>query len=364
MSLLGTGASPAVAFSPTSLTFSTQTVGTTSAPQTVTLTNMGSVTLAITRLPPAPNSVDQQLRQLPDMRTACTINVTFTPAATGTTTGTISVVDNVAGSPHTVSLTGTGAGAATITLTPTALTFANQGVNTASAKKPVTLKNTGAGPLTVTSIVTTGSYSQTNTCGVSVAAGATCTISVGFTPTVVGANPGTVSITDNAANSPQSVSLTGTGTATNITFAPTSLNFGNQALNVKSAAQAVKLTNKTAARLTFTKIVTSANYSQTNNCGAGVAANASCTVNVSFTPTTAGTIGGTLTFTDSGSGLLQTVPLSGTGISATVVFSPTSVTFANQSVGSSSPGYGRDPDQHWGGRVNHHQCQRHWNERG
>ncbi len=338
VSLLGTGASPAVAFSPTSLTFSTQTVGTTSAPQTVTLTNMGSVTLAITSITASAkfgqtNNCGSSLTS----GAACTINVTFTPAATGTTTGTISVVDNVAGSPHTVSLTGTGAGAATITLTPTALTFANQGVNTASAKKPVTLRNTGAGPLTVTSIVTTGSYSQTNTCGVSVAAGATCTISVGFTPTVVGANPGTVSITDNAANSPQSVRLTGTGTATNITFAPTSLNFGNQALNVKSAAQAVKLTNKTAARLTFTKILTSANYSQTNNCGAGVAANASCTVNVSFTPTTAGTIGGTLTFTDSGSGLLQTVPLSGTGISATVVFSPTSVTFANQSVGSSSP---------------------------
>ena len=83
---------------------------------------------------------------------------------------------------------------------------------------------------------------------------------------------------------------------------------------------------------------TSANYSQTNNCSAGVAAGGNCTVNVSFTPTTAGIIGGTLTFTDSGTGAVQTVPLTGTGISADgSFFSPSSVTFANQSVGSSSP---------------------------
>ena len=338
ISLLGTGASPAVSLSPSTLTFASQTVGTTSAAQTVTLTNLGSVTLAITSITASANfGQTNNCGTSLTSGAACTINVTFTPAATGTTTGTISVVDNVAGSPQTVSLTGTGAGAATITLTPTALTFANQGVDTTSAKKTVTLKNTGAGPLTVTSIATTGSYSQTNTCGVSVAAGASCTISVAFTPTAVGSNPGTVLITDNAANSPQSVSLTGTGITTRVTFAPTSLNFGNQALNVKSAAKPVKLTNGTTTRLSFSKIATSANYSQTNNCSTGVAAGGNCTVNVSFTPTTAGIIGGTLTFTDSGTGAVQTVPLTGTGISATVVFSPPSVTFANQSVGSSSP---------------------------
>ena len=210
ISLLGTGASPAVSLSPSTLTFASQTVGTTSAAQTVTLTNLGSVTLAITSITASANfGQTNNCGTSLTSGAACTINVTFTPAATGTTTGTISVVDNVAGSPQTVSLTGTGAGAATITLTPTALTFANQGVDTTSAKKTVTLKNTGAGPLTVTSIATTGSYSQTNTCGVSVAAGASCTISVAFTPTAVGSNPGTVLITDNAANSPQSVSLTG-----------------------------------------------------------------------------------------------------------------------------------------------------------
>ena len=289
ISLLGTGAAAAVALSPSSLTFSSQGVGTTSAAQTVTLTNNGSVTLAITSITASTN-----FGQTNNCGTslvsgaACTINTTFTPTTTGTLTGTISVVDNVVGSPQTVSLTGTGSGAATITLTPSSLTFASQGIDTTSVKQTVTLKNTGSGPLTVTSITTTGSYSQTNTCGTSVAAGASCAISVLFTPTVVGTNAGTVVITDSAANSPQSATLTGTGSTTTVTFAPTSLNFGNQALNVKSAAQTLTLTNKGTAKLTFTKLVMPVNYSQTNTCSTGVAAGASCNINVSFTPTTAG----------------------------------------------------------------------------
>ncbi len=338
ISLLGTGASAAVGLSPSSVTFASQGVGTTSAAQTVTLTNNGSVTLAITSITASTN-----FGQTNNCGTslvsgaACTINVTFSPSTTGTLTGSISVIDNVAGSPQTVSLTGTGTGAATITLTPSSLTFASQGVDTTSAKQTVTLQNTGSGPLTITSITTTGSFSQTNTCGTSVAAGASCAINVLFTPTIVGTNTGTVVITDSAANSPQSAALTGTGSTTTITFTPTSLNFGNQALNVKSAAQTLTLKNNGTAKLTFSKLVMPVNYSQTNTCAAGVAAGGTCTLNISFTPTTAGVIAGTVSLTDSGTGAIQSVPVTGTGISATVTLSPSSVTFANQSVGASSP---------------------------
>ena len=74
-------------------------------------------------------------------------------------------------------------------------------------------------------------------------------INVTFDPTAVGTNAGSVVTADNAANSPQSVGLTGTGASTTITFAPTSLSFGSQALNVKSAAKTLQLTNNTGARI-------------------------------------------------------------------------------------------------------------------
>ncbi len=95
------------------------------------------------------------------------------------------------------------------------MSFGNQGVNTTSGGQTVTLSNTGGSSLTITSISITGTnagdFSETNTCGSSVAAGANCTISVTFTPTAAGSRVGAVTITDNATGSPQSVSLSGTG---------------------------------------------------------------------------------------------------------------------------------------------------------
>jgi hypothetical protein len=84
-------------------------------------------------------------------------------------------------------------------------------VGTTSAAQTVTLTNTGTGSLSITSLLPSGDYGQANTCGPFVAAAGNCTISVTFTPTAVGTRTGAITITDNAANSPQSVSLTGTG---------------------------------------------------------------------------------------------------------------------------------------------------------
>lgn len=96
---------------------------------------------------------------------------------------------------------------------PSTLTFGNQNVATTSAAQAVTLTNSGGAALAISSLVATGDFSQTNTCGSSVAAGASCTISVTFTPTTAGSRSGGLSITDNASTSPQSVSLSGTGVA-------------------------------------------------------------------------------------------------------------------------------------------------------
>src|SRR5208337_1755393 len=108
----------------------------------------------------------------------------------------------------------------------TSLSFGNQAVGSSSSAKNITLKSSGTATLGISSIAASGDYSQTNTCGASLAASAKCIISVTFAPTALGSRTGTVTITGNASNSPQTVSLTGTGIA-QTTVSPASLSFGN-----------------------------------------------------------------------------------------------------------------------------------------
>jgi hypothetical protein len=102
-----------------------------------------------------------------------------------------------------------------VQLSATGVNFGNQKVGTSSASVPVKLTNQGTVPLSITQLSITGAnatdFSQTNNCGTGVPAGATCTISVTFTPTTTGVRTAAVSISDNGGASPQTVSLTGTG---------------------------------------------------------------------------------------------------------------------------------------------------------
>src|SRR4029077_16811151 len=103
-------------------------------------------------------------------------------------------------------------------LSPSALTFTGELKGASSTSQGVMLTNTGVGALTISGIAITGAnagdFSQTNTCGPSLASQASCTISVTFTPTVTGNRTASVSITDNdnPSGSPQSIPLAGMGT--------------------------------------------------------------------------------------------------------------------------------------------------------
>jgi hypothetical protein len=101
----------------------------------------------------------------------------------------------------------------TVALAPASLTFSGQAVQTTSAPQTVTLTNMGNANLTISSISTSGDFSQNNACGGAIGAGASCAIQVAFAPTAVGQRVGALTLANNAANSPQSVSLTGTGLA-------------------------------------------------------------------------------------------------------------------------------------------------------
>ncbi|MGD0696278.1 MAG: DUF3443 family protein [Terriglobia bacterium] len=230
---------PAVSLSATGLTFASQTVGSPSSPESVTVTDSGNGTLVFASI-----VVSGDYTQTNNCGTSvspsgsCTINVTFTPSASGTRTGTLTLTDNASTSPQTVSLTGTGA-ASTVSLSTSSLTFPIQiMVGTPSTSQSVTLNNTGTVTLTIASIVPSSGFSETDNCDASVSAGGSCTINVTFTPTAAGTLTGTLTITDNSngvAGSTQTVNLTGSGfssntAAVNVNFGPNG-NTGNPGTN-------------------------------------------------------------------------------------------------------------------------------------
>jgi hypothetical protein len=192
-------------------------------------------------------------------------------------------------------------------------------VNIASTARTVTLTNTGTGPMTISSISLTGTnpadFTQTNTCGATLNAGANCVFTVTFKPTATGSRSASISIVDSAGGSPHTVPLTGAGTF--VTVSPASLAFGNQRINTNSTAQTVTVTNAGATALTSVAITfTGTNlgdFSQTNNCGTSVAAGASCTINVTFRPTGLGSRSASLRIADSDATSPQLVTLTGTG---------------------------------------------------
>jgi hypothetical protein len=209
-----------------------------------------------------------------------------------------------------------------VTLSASSLTFTNQSVGTASATKSVTLANTGTGTLTITGISATGDYVQTNNCGSNVALNANCTISVTFSPTASGSRTGHISVSDNAPGSPQLVSLVGNGVAPAVTLSVSSLTFLSQNISTTSGAQSVTVTNSGNAQLTVRGVTitgaTSGDFAQSNDCGSSVAAGASCSINVNFTPSDAGERTDLISIADDAPVSPQTVTLSGTGVAASL----------------------------------------------
>ena len=332
VSLSGTGTAAVVSLSPTSLAFGSQAVGTTSTAHTVTLSNTGNAALSSTSLAlTGTNASDFAQTNTCGSSVAagahCTISVTFKPSASGSRTASVSITGNACGSPQRVSLSGTGKLTATTGtapvdgLSPTSLAFGNQSVGATSTAQIATLSNTGNAALSITSLALTGSnasdFAQTNTCGSSVAASANCTISVTFKPAASGSRTASVSITDNTSGSPQTVSLSGTGMAPEDGLSPTSLAFGNVSIGTTSTAQTATLSNSGNAAMSITSLAltgsNASDFAQTNTCGSSVAAGASCTISVTFTPAASGSRTASVSITDNAPGSPQSVSLTGAG---------------------------------------------------
>ncbi len=323
LSLSTRACSPA---SQTTASFPSQAVGTSSPAKTITISNFSTVTLTISKVQITGADFTQTntcSAPLPPVVGSgkihsCTVNVTFKPTATGPRTGTLTITDTDPASPQTVALTGTGTN---VSLTPSLASFGS--VSLGSSKTlTATLKNLSTSNLSLLGINATGDYSQTNTCGSNLGAGASCTISVTFTPVATGIRFGTLNVTDSDASSPQTQNLTGSGS--DLVISPASIAFPVVNVGSTSAPKTVTFTNNSNNALVFSGIVTQGTLQQTGSdfsiqsttCGSSLAAHASCTVNVVLSPTNPGVRAGDLVFFDNEATTSpQSVALTGSGAS-------------------------------------------------
>jgi pimeloyl-ACP methyl ester carboxylesterase len=344
--MLGTGGVPNIMLSSETIDFGTQPLSS-NTQKTVSVTNLGNAALtgilaSVTGVNSSDFSIvgDDCSNTSLSPNTSCLITLAFVPSAAGSRAASLTLSSNAAGSPKTANLIGIGAAPA-VNLSTTAISFSNQPVGTSSAAQAITVQNTGTALLPITSVAlgggNTGDFSQTNTCGANLPAGTSCVVNVTFAPVTIGSKSASVILTDSLGS--QSVTLAGTGTGALAILSPSSLSFPNQLVGTPSTAQSLTLSNSGNVALNVTSIsVTGANssdFAQTNNCRAGVAAGSSCTINVTFTPSGAGSRNATITVVDDTG--TQNAAVNGIGTAPVVSLSASNITFAAQAIGTTSP---------------------------
>jgi hypothetical protein len=223
-----------------------------------------------------------------------------------------------------------------VAVAPSLIQFSIRPVGSVSQPNTSLLRNMGSAPLTISSLTITGDFSETNTCGSSVAAAGTCTFTVTFTPTAPGPRFGSIMIEDNAAGSPHFINLVGNGATAVADFTASSLTFPSLEIGITSSAQSVTLTNNGNATMTISDISITGDYAQTNNCPGSLGIASSCTFQITFTPTAGGARNGTLTITDNAPGSPQSITLTGSGYVTTATVAPASLSFGNENVGTTS----------------------------
>ena len=175
-------------------------------------------------------------------------------------------------------------------LSETFFDFGAVNVGMTSPPKVSILKSTGDAPLLITSIVATGDFAQTNDCPSSLAPGAQCSIGITFTPTATGGRVGKVTVTDNAANSPQIITLTGNGISNaKATLIPGDIDFGNVKIGTQSLPMTETVKSVGTSDLVITSVFVGQPFFQTNDCiGHPIPPGGQCTVSIVYKPTEVG----------------------------------------------------------------------------
>jgi centrosomal CEP192-like protein len=334
---------PSVSLSATNLSFGSIQTGSSSMPQSVTLTSNGGEALDVNSISLSGADPTQFLEsdtcQVPAVLQPtkfCSISITFAPSAsaTGAQQATLTITDNAPGSPQSVALSGTGVAppppAPAVTVLPDPVSFPTTAQGSTSSPIPVAVTDSGNTTLHISSVVlggnNPGDFSMTNLCNGPYAANAGCTITLTFTPLAAGQRSAILSITDDAPNSPQAIQVTGTATSAPssspaVTFSSTNLSFAAITQGTSSAAQNVTVTSSGGNPLHISSVVLggadSGDFSMTNGCTASAyPVNSTCTISVSFAPLASGARSATVTLTDDAANSPQVINLGGFANSA------------------------------------------------
>lgn len=323
--------------SPNSLDFGSIQTGTSSSPQVVTLTSNGGQALSI-------NSISlsgADLSQFTESDTChaptviqpnnfCTVSVGFAPSAAGSQQAALTVADNAPNSPQSVSLTGTGVAppppTPAVSINPNPLTLPSITQGTTGSPATIVVTNSGTAVLHITSAAVGGNNpsdftTSASACVATLNVKATCNITVTFAPLAAGERSETITLTDDASDSPQVINISGTATPAPpttplVVLSPASLGFGAITQGTSSAAQAITVTNAGGAPLHISSVVlggaSPADFVLTNGCTASpYAVNSNCSLSVSFAPLSTGSRAGTIVLTDDAPNSPQNIPLTG-----------------------------------------------------
>lgn len=344
--------------SPSNLTFGPQSVNTSGAAKTVTFTNSGSASMAVSSISLSSLDFTTQQSNCGQMlapQASCSLSVLFSPQTghTGSLSASLIYGDSVGDAPQIVALSGTGtSGQATIA--PTVLSFGSVGANSPTLSAAITITNTATGSplLLYGSAISSGSSSgfaissTGNTCTGQLLTNASCQMVVQFSPGAsTGTQTATLNLSTSASVTPQSVPLTATVGVAQVALNTGSLNFGSQSINTAGntagAVQTVTVSNTGSARLSISGVALSGpnagDFSLVNLCGSSLAPGASCNVSIGFAPSAVGLRTATLTITDLGPGVYQQVALAGTGAGVPqAAVNTNSVSFTYQNLGTVS----------------------------
>src|SRR5712691_10683433 len=326
---------------PASVAFGNVTLGSSST-QAVSFSNTGSANLTVSlggatgpgisisgltfplTLPPGQSS---------------TFSVQFAPTATGSVSGSVSLVSDAPNSPGTIALSGTGV-QPQLSVAPPSVSFGNVLVGSNGVQN-LTLTNSGSASLTIAQGSFTGAGFSISgpTFPLTLPPGQSSTLSVQFAPTATGSVSGSVSLVSNAPNSPSTIALSGTGVQPQLSVAPPSVSFGNVLVG-SNGVQTITLTNPGTANLTISQAtVSEQSFTMTGlNIPLILGAGQTTSFNVAYVPSSAGSVTGSLSLVSDAPNSPTTLALSGTGVAATLQLttSPTSLSFGNVTVGSST----------------------------
>ena len=345
-----------VSVSSSALSFGDVGVGSTSAPQVVTITSTGDVPYQINSFGSAPNCQASAFCNSGDflcstdcstaptsygLNASCHVTAWFAPGSTGPQTATIYICDNAFNSPRSVTLTGNGIPAPSLTIAPSTVDFGNVLVGQRSPAATLRVSNPGTQPANIGTISTTGDFRiDFVDCGTSVPGGGSCTVRVLYAPTIPGRADGWLVIPDAATAAQTRASLLGTGIQEARLQAPVAVDLGAYTLGTPPNSQTVQVLNVGNAVVTLGRMTVDAPFTLDSDCPSNLVPGQSCGVRLGFSAQSVGDFHGVATIQSNAIGGPLQISLTARAVPAPIAIirvSPTLIGFGERMLGSTSP---------------------------